>query len=138
MFRKFRFLPAIMVAVVVAKWVGDWMNHSLYHALLHLKHIPYLGNPHKSLTLPGEITMTYVYHTYLLFAIEWILILTGCLTKAIQRIFYISHRQNGRNLHARVGKNSKIEGCISANNGRRSCTHFTLFIFWKSTLLAAW
>ncbi|XP_062499246.1 chloride channel protein D-like [Corticium candelabrum] len=47
---KFRFLPAIMVAVVVAKWVGDWMNHSLYHALLHLKHIPYLGDPHKSMT----------------------------------------------------------------------------------------
>lgn len=44
-----------MVAVVVAKWVGDWMNHSLYHALLHLKHIPYLGDPHKSLTSSGEI-----------------------------------------------------------------------------------
>jgi chloride channel 7 len=54
---KFRFLPAIMVAVVVAKWVGDWMNHSLYHALLHLKHIPYLGDPHKSLTLPVEDVM---------------------------------------------------------------------------------
>eukprot|EP00118_Oscarella_pearsei_P005343 m.24520 g.24520 ORF g.24520 m.24520 type:complete len:776 (+) comp28632_c0_seq2:64-2391(+) len=54
---KFRFLPAIMVAVVVAKWVGDWMNHSLYHALLHVKHIPYLSDPHKSMKDTAGDTM---------------------------------------------------------------------------------
>ena len=43
-----------MVAVVVAKWVGDWINHSLYHALLHVKHIPYLPDPHKSMTATGN------------------------------------------------------------------------------------